>query len=291
MKTTNETVLPSNYIRWDVIGKAEHLNIDRLTDTVRITFAKLNTKYIEMQFPSFKKFAAYYNTYSNGLITDPDYNRFFYHTKLEPVAHLFKLFVENRVSRTRTDCGGGNVREVSDFGILRSHYEYFKKHGRPPEVHNRGRLKKVLTPEEENKRTKIEFEGGGALDVPKNEIYMQFRDGIKAANAVSKQKVSVPQMTLLAMQMFIESRQDVFGALEQKIAPDALIRKKTNSRISGEIDPELVARMTEVIERYNSANATPINQSQFLEMAVKGMIERLPVQYVDPELARELRDI
>ena len=280
LKTNDFPVLPANYMSWREIGRLENQNIERLENTVRDTHSRLMSLRHIKGFRTLKEFAAYYNTYANELITDKQYNQFYSHGRLEPIAHLIKYFVVDRVTRN------GDIMPICDFGILKSHYQYYKKNGRPPKVENRGRIKTQFN--NDGSRTKVEFTGGGSVDIPKNDVWKRFTDGINAANENSTHRVSIVQMVVMALQMFMESRPDVFLPVEMSVTAET--RKRNNDRVFVDISPSLRKKMNDTIQRYNSANIMPITQSRFIESAIKSMIERLPVELVDPELAKKLAE-
>lgn len=271
-----ESIIPARYFSWEEIGKAERINIDILRQHRNTTYSILVSKCNALGFPSFKAFARHYNNYSNQMITDKRYNAFFYHTKLQPIAHLFHLLAKDKVSRE------GKVREVAEFGVLKSHYEHYRKHGQPPDVFNRGATKQHFTTENQNKRTKV--------DIPITPEWQRFRAGIKYANKISGDPITTPNAILIAIDEYMQKRPDIFGEDKRTLPDDSQIRTKTNSRIHADIDPELVAKASQIIARYNAVNTSKIDWSGFVEMAVKGLVERLPVVYSDPELAAELEE-
>lgn len=282
MKTIDTPIVPANYFSWREIGESEKLNLDRLQDTVISTYKTLLALSQAMEFSSLKSFSSYYNRFSNNLTSDKKYNHFFYHGKLAPFAHLFRLFVGDRLTKN------GTIQPLCDFGILKSYYIRYRKTGELPKLENRGSLKKNLTDPTKNRRTKVKFDDGGVLDIPQDATYKRFVDGIQLANSTSIHKVTIPQMVLTALDMFMDARPDVFDVKTASIVPDSLIAKKSNSLISADISPAVTQQMKEIIQRYNGDNTPPISQSQYIEMAIKAMNERIPIEYIDPNLAKEL---
>lgn len=269
---------PENMYHWEEIAQFERINnVERIGNLAQQTHTILVANCRSMGFPSEKAFAQYYNNISNGLITNRRYNQFLYHSKLEPFAHLIKWVLKDSVSRQ------GNKIIRSDFGILKTQYEYYRKHGNPPDVFNRGGTKKNFTPAGENARTKV--------DLPKTQAYQQFVTAIKAANKGSRDKVTIPQMILLAIEEYMSNRPELFGNPEMSVARDSEIRIKDNEFIRAQISPETMKKLSALLARYNSANTVKMTQSQLVELAIVQMFERAPLMLSDPQLAEELREI
>lgn len=262
--------------------EAERLNYERTQTAVSTTLKRIHAKQLELGISTFFQMRDYYNNQSNGLLLDKSVNYFLTIGKLEPIAHQIKLFCASHVSRTRTDCSGGNVRLVCDFGMLASNYEFFKKHGQPKNTQNRGATKQHFTTDSQSKRTKV--------DIPITPEWQKFRAGIKYANKISGDPITTPNAILIAIDEYMQKRPDIFGEDKRTLPDDSQIRTKTNSRIHADIDPELVAKVSQIIARHNAVNTSKIDWSGFVEMAVRGLVERLPVVYSDPELAAELEE-
>jgi len=103
---------------------------------------------------------------------------------LKPIGHLFKEF-EKYVK--------GGVRK--QYGILRSHYDYWKKHGEPPKL-SPGRPPKY----------KDCAEIRMYLD-PK--IYNEFKAIVDKANSMSAIKVSYRDMLAVAVREFNDRRKHI----------------------------------------------------------------------------------
>lgn len=285
MKKQTDAVIPSNYIPIYEVCRVEKIPDAKCKEMSETTMNIIYKMSIEMDFPSIEKFVPYYNTAPNKLISDKEINRFYWHSRTEPFAHLIKAFTGKRVSK------GGNIVVMFDFGILRSHYERYKKTGKVTKVENRGRTKKYLLQPGENGRTKLEFPGGGALDIPKNEIYKRLRDGVNAANMLSSDKVTVVEVALAAFANYMELFPDTFNLSPLPINEQAVRKKAGGIYAIRWQDQELAGRVKEFVERYNGANVHPITMNQFVSAAVKAHLERMPVELVEPELAAHLKEL
>lgn len=100
---------------------------------------------------------------------------------LKPIGHLFKEF-ERFVK-------GGKRRQ---YGILRNHYDYWKKHGHAPKL-SPGRPKK------HKDCTEIR------AYIPNN-VYNEFKEIVNNANSVSVVRVSYRDMFSVAIQEFCQRR-------------------------------------------------------------------------------------
>lgn len=100
---------------------------------------------------------------------------------LKPIGHLFKEF--ERFAK------GGKRRQ---YGILRNHYDYWKKHGHAPKL-SPGRPKKY------NNCAEVR------AYIPNN-IYDEFKAIVDKANSISAVKVSYREMFAVAIKEFNDRR-------------------------------------------------------------------------------------
>jgi hypothetical protein len=106
--------------------------------------------------------------------------------KLRPIAHLFREFPNGMRKQ---------------YGILRTHYDYWKRTGEPPKV-SPGRPAK-WSGEEKN------------INIPAPPFYEQFKAGVKKANAGSVQQVTVRQCIYLAMKEYMDRRPAIFYGVDE----------------------------------------------------------------------------
>lgn len=105
--------------------------------------------------------------------------------KLKPIAHLFREFPKG-------------MRH--EYGILRNHYDYWKKYSEPPKVSS-GRPPKWKDNPEYTR-----------LDVPiRRSTKERFEKGRQKANGMSVQQVTQSEITELAIIEYMDRRPSVFG--------------------------------------------------------------------------------
>lgn len=106
--------------------------------------------------------------------------------KLKPIAHLFKEFEK------------GDMRK--QYGILKSHYDYWKKKGKPPKV-SPGR-----PPKWKNNPNLVN------INIPIDKtLYEEFKNVVDNGNAISAIKYTYRDMIAVAMREFIQRRPQFLG--------------------------------------------------------------------------------
>ena len=106
-------------------------------------------------------------------------------SQLQPIAHLFRVFPKG-------------MRH--EYGILRTHYDYFKEHGEPPKV-STGRPPKWKGNPDYTR-----------LDVPiRKSTKERFEKGRKKANSMSVQQVTQSEITELAILEYMDRHVNIFG--------------------------------------------------------------------------------
>lgn len=103
-------------------------------------------------------------------------------TALKPIAHLFREFPKGMRKQ---------------YGILRRHYDSWKQSGHVPKV-SPGRPPK-WTGNEKN------------INIPAPPFYEQFKAGVRKANSMATQQVTVRQMIYIAMSEYIQRHVSIFG--------------------------------------------------------------------------------
>lgn len=298
MKPSRNRVVPTDYVSWQEIFHIEKLNFNNFVPKYNLMVNKCNKAMWEMGFTddpkqdgkraksAVQKFADYYNVLHNGLITDKAINQFYNIGRLEPVAHQFKMFVRQHVSRD-----GNNPVTNVDFGIYLKHWEHYKNTGRPVNTLNRGRPRKTITEPGKNKRTKLTFPEGGVIDLPIDPQYQRLKDGVQKANSLPEttRKVTLIDVIRMAMVEYMDARPDIFGDSPDTFVDERLLRQKTNEHIRVTVDRELNAKVWAAMERYNADNHTPITMSQIVEAALDGFYKRWEIKYTNPTLWAELQ--
>ena len=218
----------------------------------------------------------WYNTYRQGM--DRSLNAFLTHTRLEPIAHLFRL-------RSTIKIAKGNKRyahEYNTFTILKKHYDYFKENGKAPNVHSNGSIAKY----DKAKRSLVEFEGGGNVKLPQNETYTRFKGGVQAFNKASGTNYTIPQMLLMVMEQFMADKPEIFGVKtvevdEKKILPT------TTTKFHLSAPNELMNDLKAFVQRYNAFNTPKTTMNECGVKALRGFIDRMPLIYTDPKAYAE----
>ena len=103
-------------------------------------------------------------------------------TTLKPIAHLFREFDKGMRKQ---------------YGILRSHYDYWKRIGEAPKVSS-GRPTKWTGQEKD-------------IRIPAPPFYEQFKAGVAKVNSMATQQATVRQCIYLAMKEYMAKRPSIFG--------------------------------------------------------------------------------
>lgn len=226
-----------------------------------------------------------FNTLKIGICTDKTVNAFLTHRSLEPFGHMFRLFLKRKMA------AGNDATPVfyGDFGVRKSVYEKYKATGKVTDYLGRGKLPKYDVAAREG-RSKVEFPDGGRVDLPRNAVYRRFKAGILACNAGSDQKVTVPEMVIVAMQEFMDTRKEIFGEQSVEIDESKLTGRNTK-RMRVDMDPELSDQVGRFLQRYNKTHTPAMTLQEFIRIALRAQLERLPLELVDPKLAAQMRTL
>jgi hypothetical protein len=270
--------IPKNVMGLEELCQAERLNWENVQRTVKQMLAIMRAKADTMGFTSWKAWAAHYNNAANNLITSSEVNTLIFHSKLEPIAFLIKMYVTDGVSNTKNK---GEKVTYTNFGILRSQYLYYRKHGVPPQVADRGRAREHFSETGENARTKI------AIDLTQTPTYKAFAAYVKRTPGAT-----IPQAVAMLIEDEVKGDPESYGIVEQQIAPENRIRVKNNTNIRVDISSETMQALSAVIARRNSANTVKFTQSQIVEEAILHYLNNhVDLAIRDPALARELEGI
>lgn len=217
----------------------------------------------------------YYNTYRQG--EDVTLNAFLTDTTLQPIAHLFRLKCNIKISREAK-----RSREFCTFTMLKSHYDYYREHGKPPNVSTAGRISKYGT----KQRTLIKFDGGGNVKVPINETWKRFKSGIQLYNKKNGTKYSLAEMVLVALEEYMQNRDSLFPTKNVTLRKSDIIETDTTN-INIMMDAKLGNDMRAFVQRYNALNTPKTSVREVVIKSIRSFLDRMPIIYTNPELYAE----
>lgn len=285
-------VCPSDYYSKAEIAEYERMDARTMSDLAASTFRILGAKLEKYGCADWRQMARVFNNVATGLCYDRQINRFYGHGKLAPFAHLFRLFVKRRMAKKGDNTHSStNVDFYCDFGVKKAWYEEYKRSGKLPNLRNRGATVKHDVGGGQAGRKKVVLPGGGALDIPRNEVLRRFENGIADANSQSDERVTLPEMVLCAMREYMERRPALFDVSGIEVPEDRLRKRDTRVLTVQDVDGELMRWVHYAIQRYNVIHGHPITLKQFVEIALKHHLERLPLELVAPELAVEKKSL
>jgi hypothetical protein len=220
--------------------------------------------------------AQYYNTYRMAM--DKSLNAFLTHTKLEPIAHLFRLKSDIKISE-----GWKRLpHEYVTFTMLKKHYEYYRTHGVAPKVQNNGSIAKNGNA----KRTLIKFDGGGTVKCPQNASFEQFKNGINAYNQQNGTKHTIPQMLMTIIDEYMKERPEIFGVKKAVIDESKLVQNESGN-FHWSTTPEQLSKLKLFVQRYNACNNPPVTMNEIVTRSVKRFLGAMPLIYTDPKAYAE----
>ncbi len=285
-------ICPEDYYSKAEIAEYEHMDARTMADLASSTFRILGAKFEEYGCADWRQMAKVFNNVAVGICYDRQINRFYGHGKLAPFAHLFRLFVKRRMAKKGdTAHTSTNVDFYCDFGVKKAWYEEYKRSGKLPNLRNLGASAKHDVGRSRAGRKKVVLPGGGALDIPRNEVLRRFENGIADANSQSDERVTLPEMVLYAMREYMERRPALFDVSGIEVAEDRLRKRDTRVLTVQDVDGELMRWAHEFIQRHNGSGRQPITLRQFVEAALRAHLERMPLELIAPGLAAELREL
>lgn len=273
----NGTVLADNEFDFREVCRALKVNDQISTELARATIENVIRKMkAEGTEGTEGRLDKYYNTYRQGM--DASLNAFLTHTKLQPIAHLFRLKSSVRISTSEKHW----VNEYCTFTMLKKHFDYYQKNGVAPNVALNGRIGKHGGA----KRTYVKFPGGGGTNLPQNETWERFKRGISVFNAATGSKYTLPEMLLMIMELFMAEKPEIFGQKNAVIDESKVV--KTGGRfLHISIDEELCASLNAFIQRYNAVNTPKTSQNECVCKAIEQFLARMPLIYTEPKLYAE----
>lgn len=203
--------------------------------------------------------------------SDAAVNVFFTNSKLKPFAAAIRMASEKVFAE-------GKDLYYAVFYVPKDVYNKWKKTGKAynpavvPDMSETGLPKYVVS-----QRT---------IKVPKIPMFTQFEVMLKSID------IKLSEGILLAVEEYMKQHSDVFGEIvRDNIYSEKLIRENKMSLISAYISPETTNAVYKAIQRYNILNVCKIKFSDFVDSALCEKLDRLPLQYTDPELYSEALEL
>lgn len=283
--------IPEDYYTCAQIADYEHISRQQIRQLAQQTMEALMKaakaegmvdKKGQIQYARLPKF---FNTLKAGVCADKTVNAFLTNQSLEPFGHMFRLFFKRQMAAEND----ATPVFYGDFGVRKSIYEKYKATGKIPDYSGRGKLPKYDVAAREG-RSKVEFPDGGRVDLPHNAVYRRFKAGILACNTGSDQKVTIPEMVIVAMREFMDARKEIFGEQAVEIDESKLTGRNTK-RMRVDMDPELADQVGRFLQRYNKTHTPAMTLQEFIRIAMQAQLERLPLEMVDPKLAAQMREL
>lgn len=281
-------VVPEDYYTCAQIAEYEHISQARIrslaeqTKEAIIRAAMADGLVDKNGWVQYARLPKYFNTLKDGVCRDKTVNAFLTNPTLEPFAHMFRLFFRRQMAAEND----ATPVFYGDFGVRMSVYERYKATGKVPDYTGRGKLPKYDVAAREG-RSKVVFPDGGRVDLPHNAVYRRFRDGVAACNAGSEEKVTIPEMVIVAMKEFMDARQELFGEQSVEIDENKLSGRSTR-RMRVDMDPELADQVGRFLQRYNKTHTPAMSLREFIRIAIRAQLERMPLELVDPKLAAQV---
>lgn len=203
--------------------------------------------------------------------SDTAVNVFFAHSKLQPFAAAVRMASEKVFAE-------GKERYYAVFYVPKDVYNKWKKTGKAynpavvPDMSETGLPKCAVS-----QRT---------VKVPKIPMFTQFETVLKNID------IKLSEGILLAVEEYMKRHSDVFGeVVSDNSYSEKLVRENKMSLISAYISPETTNAVYKAIQRYNMLNVCKIKFSDFVDSALCEKLDRLPLQYTDPELYNEALEL
>lgn len=203
--------------------------------------------------------------------SDTAVNVFFAHSKLQPFAAAVRMASEKVFAE-------GKERYYAVFYVPKDVYNKWKKTGKVynpavvPDMSETGLPKCAVS-----QRT---------VKVPKIPMFTQFETVLKNID------IKLSEGILLAVEEYMKRHSDVFGeVVSDNSYSEKFVRENKMSLISAYISPETTNAVYKAIQRYNMLNVCKIKFSDFADSALCEKLDRLPLQYTDPELYNEALEL
>lgn len=124
------------------------------------------------------------------------------------------------------------------------------------------------------------------VKIPKIPMFIQFETVLKSID------IKLSEGILLAVEEYMKRHSDVFGEIvRDNSCNEKLVRENKMSLISAYISPETTNTVYKTIQRYNMLNVCKIKFSDFVDNALCEKLDRIPLQYTDPDLYKEALEL
>lgn len=201
---------------------------------------------------------------------DNTVNVFFNHSRLRPFAGAIRLEMEKTYQ---------NKKDVyyAMFYVPKSVYSKWKRGGMEynaapvPDMDETG-LSTGITPT----RT---------VRLPKIPMLEQFESVLKSID------FRLSEGILLAIEEYMKNHSDVFGEPVPSEYDESLVRENKMSLIQVYIPPETTNAVFKALQRANMECIKKIKFSEFVDVALREKLDRLPIKYTNPEMYRELLEL
>lgn len=255
--------IPKNaYSIYDIAGY-EHISKDRLKAMMKDTLARV-------QEASPNKSASGQEQFFNEIGCNDSYiNCFNTHWNLQPFAKAIRLTIEKSMRKTTL-----NECTFANFYVLKSVYIDWKKKG----IKYEKKQSEVSAFSAKDKIKKT------TLTMPNNYVVEHFKRVVKQLN------MNISEVAITALDFFMKQHKDIFGEYKGEI-DESLIQENKSSLVFAYCDKELVNKIWQTIQRYNQVNTPPIKFGEFLETALAEKLKKTPIQYTNPKLFKEYKQL
>ncbi len=203
--------------------------------------------------------------------SDTAVNVFFTNSKLKPFAAAVRMASEKTFAENKS-------LYYAVFYVSKDVYHKWKKTG--------AEYNPALVPDmDETGLTKCAV-SYRTVKVPKIPMFTQFEAVLKGID------IKLSEGILLTVEEYMKQHPDVFGDIvRDNDCNEKLIRENKMSLISAYISPETTNAVYKAIQRYNMLNVCKIKFSDFVDNALCEKLDRIPLQYTDPDLYNEALEL
>lgn len=255
--------IPKNaFSIYDIAGY-EKISKDRIKQIMTDTLSRV-------MLASPNKSASGIETFYNEIGCNDSYiNCFNQHWSLQPFAKAIRLTIEKSMRKT-------NLKECSfaNFYVPKSVYFNWKKKS----------IKYEKTQSEVKAFTTKEKIQPTTIRLPNNYVVKHFKDVVKNLN------MTLSEVVITALDFFMKQHKDIFGEYKGEIDESA-IQENKSSLVFAYCDKELVNKIWKTLQRINQVNTPAIKFGEFVETALAEKLEKVPIQYTNPQLFEEYKQL
>lgn len=211
--------------------------------------------------------------FNNAGVKDNNINMFLTHTRLKPFAKGIRLNTERCIM-------GKGKADFMMFSVSKSIYHnwHYNKIPYNADVAQNPSEIGIINMKTSSKSVRL----------PQSDMLTHF------INVVKRAGFSTSEGILAAIKEYMVNHADAFGNDWKPTIEDVDERELQDNRVSlvmAKIDPDINNQMYKAIQRYNKINYPYIRVSDFIQSAIEEKLDRLPIQYTDPELYKEMQQI